>query len=136
MGRTSGNRKELKVRRGRGAAAMLTKKPGTSVLPTGKAGEPVYSPGHSGSQTTSPVALPRLRNSNHNALTGGSKAVMSEAVQLSSQVHVTQLYEENSNKRPVLTSQPNGLNPLGSSRPGPPDRSDGPPPLPAGQRRL
>ncbi|XP_032360972.1 dual specificity tyrosine-phosphorylation-regulated kinase 2 isoform X2 [Etheostoma spectabile] len=101
---------------------MLTKKPGTSVLPTGKAGEPVYSPGHGGSRTTSPVALPRLRS--HNAVTGGSK--MSDAVQLSSQshVHVTQLYEENANKRPVLTSQPNGLAPLSSTRPGlpPPDR--------------
>ncbi|XP_029969493.1 dual specificity tyrosine-phosphorylation-regulated kinase 2 [Salarias fasciatus] len=88
---------------------MLTKKPGASVLPTGKVGEPVYSPGHSGSQTTSPVALPPLRNNNHHPLTGGSKAAMSEGVQL---------HEENTNKRPVLTSQPNG------SRPGlpPPDR--------------
>lgn len=52
---------------------------------------------------------------------GGCKAAMSEGVQLSSQsqVHVTQLYEENTNKRPVLTSQPNGLAPLGSARPGP-----------------
>lgn len=51
---------------------------------------------------------------------GGSKAAMSDAVQLSSQsqVHITQLYEENTNKRPVLTSQPNGLAPLSSSRPG------------------
>ncbi|KAI3366974.1 hypothetical protein L3Q82_009250, partial [Scortum barcoo] len=83
-----------------------------------KVGEPVYSPGHGGSQTTSPVALPRLRN-NHNPLTG-SKATMSDAVQLSSQsqVHVSQLYEENTNKRPVLTSQPNGLAPLSSARPG------------------
>ncbi|KAK2859199.1 hypothetical protein Q5P01_003819 [Channa striata] len=98
---------------------MLTKKPGASVLPTGKVGEPVYSPGHSGSQTTSPVTLPPLRN-NHNSLTGGSKATMMDAVQLStqSQVSVTQLYEENTNKRPVLTSQPNGLAPLSSSRPG------------------
>ncbi|KAM9846154.1 dual specificity tyrosine-phosphorylation-regulated kinase 2 [Aulostomus maculatus] len=99
---------------------MLTKKPGASVLPTGKAGEPVYSPGHSGSQTTSPVALPPLRNNNLNPLTGVSKAAMSDAVQLSSQsqVHITQLYEENTNKRSVLTSQPNGLAPLGSSQPG------------------
>ncbi|XP_023148815.2 dual specificity tyrosine-phosphorylation-regulated kinase 2 isoform X1 [Amphiprion ocellaris] len=96
---------------------MLTKKPGASVLPTGKVGEPVYSPGHSGSQTTSPVALPPLRNNNHNSLTGGSKAAMSDAVQLSSQsqVHVPQ---ENTNKRPVLTSQPNGLAPISSTRPG------------------
>lgn len=45
---------------------------------------------------------------------------MSDAVQLSSQsqVHVTQLYEENTNKRPVLTSQPNGLAPISSTRPG------------------
>ncbi|XP_071753319.1 dual specificity tyrosine-phosphorylation-regulated kinase 2 isoform X1 [Centroberyx gerrardi] len=93
---------------------MLTKKPGASVLPTGKVGEPVYSPGLSGSQTTSPGALPPLRNNNHNALTGGSRPVMSDPVQVStqSQVHVTQLYEENTNKRPVLTSQPNGLAPL------------------------
>lgn len=43
---------------------------------------------------------------------------MSDAVQLSSQsqVHVTQLFEENTNKRPVLTSQPNGLAPIGSAR--------------------
>lgn len=45
---------------------------------------------------------------------------MSDGVQLSSQsqVHVTQLYEENTHKRPVLTSQPNGLAPLSSTRPG------------------
>ncbi|KAM3849905.1 dual specificity tyrosine-phosphorylation-regulated kinase 2 [Diretmus argenteus] len=44
---------------------------------------------------------------------------MSDHVQVStqSQVHVTQLYEENTNKRPVLTSQPNGLAPL-TTRPG------------------
>uniref|UniRef100_A0A1A7Z2W2 dual-specificity kinase n=1 Tax=Iconisemion striatum TaxID=60296 RepID=A0A1A7Z2W2_9TELE len=97
---------------------MLTKKPGASVLPTGKSGEPVCSPGHSGSQATSPVALPPLRNNNHNPLTGGSKAAMSDSTQLPSQVHITQLYEENSNKRSVLTSQPNGLAPISSTRPG------------------
>ncbi|XP_037551949.1 dual specificity tyrosine-phosphorylation-regulated kinase 2 [Nematolebias whitei] len=94
---------------------MLTKKPGASVLPTGKPGEPVCSPGHSGSQTTSPVALPPLR---HNPLTGGSTAVMSDPVQVPSQVQITQLYEDNSNKRSVLTSQPNGLAPISSTRPG------------------
>ncbi|XP_008313543.1 dual specificity tyrosine-phosphorylation-regulated kinase 2 [Cynoglossus semilaevis] len=98
---------------------MLTKKPGASVLPTGKVGEPVYSPGHSSSQTTSPAALPPLRNNNHhhNALTGGSKPNMTDTA-VQSQVHITQLYEENSNKRAVLTSQPNGLAPLNSTRPG------------------
>uniref|UniRef100_A0AAQ4QWE0 dual-specificity kinase n=1 Tax=Gasterosteus aculeatus aculeatus TaxID=481459 RepID=A0AAQ4QWE0_GASAC len=85
------------------------------MLVTGKAGEPVFSPAHGGSQTASPGALPRLRNHN---LTGGPRAAMSQAVQLSSQSQVTQLYEENTNKRPVLTSQPNGLAPLGSTRPG------------------
>lgn len=35
---------------------------------SGKAGEPVYSSGHGGSQTTSPAALPRLR-ANLNPLT-------------------------------------------------------------------
>uniref|UniRef100_A0A1A8CF19 dual-specificity kinase n=1 Tax=Nothobranchius kadleci TaxID=1051664 RepID=A0A1A8CF19_NOTKA len=99
---------------------MLTKKPGASVPPTGKSGELICSPGHSGSQTTSPVALPPLRNNNHNPLTGGSKAAMSDSAQLpsQSQVHITQLYEENSNKRSVLTSQPNGLAPISSTRPG------------------
>ncbi|XP_061815713.1 dual specificity tyrosine-phosphorylation-regulated kinase 2 isoform X1 [Nerophis lumbriciformis] len=101
----------------RAAAAMLTKKPGASVLLTGKAGEPVFSPGHSGSLTTSPVTLPPLRNNNLNPLTGGTKAAMSDAVP-QSQVHITQLFDENTNKRPVLTSQPNGLAPLSSSRPG------------------
>ncbi|XP_020782232.1 dual specificity tyrosine-phosphorylation-regulated kinase 2 isoform X2 [Boleophthalmus pectinirostris] len=42
---------------------------------------------------------------------------MSDTVQLSPPSH-HQLYEENSNKRPVLTSQPNGLAPVGSTRPG------------------
>ncbi|XP_076015886.1 dual specificity tyrosine-phosphorylation-regulated kinase 2 isoform X2 [Genypterus blacodes] len=84
---------------------MLTKKPGAAVLSTGKVGEPVYSPGHSGSQTTSPITLPPLRNSNHNP------------------VHVTQLYEENTNKRPLLTLQHNGLAPLSSARPPQPSDS-------------
>lgn len=34
----------------------------------GKVGEPIYSPGHSGPQTASPVSLPPLRN-NFNPLT-------------------------------------------------------------------
>lgn len=54
---------------------------------------------------------------------GGSKPNMTDTA-VQSQVHITQLYEENSNKRAVLTSQPNGLAPLNSTRPGllPPDR--------------
>uniref|UniRef100_A0A8C3AII9 dual-specificity kinase n=1 Tax=Cyclopterus lumpus TaxID=8103 RepID=A0A8C3AII9_CYCLU len=55
---------------------------------------------------------------------GGPKATMSEALQ----PQATQLHEENTNKRPVLTSQPNGLAPLGSSRTGLP--------LPARQREA
>ncbi|KAF7642659.1 hypothetical protein LDENG_00253480, partial [Lucifuga dentata] len=74
-----------------------------------KVGEPVYSPG---SQTTSPVTLPPLRNNNLNPLTGGAKPIMSE---VQSQVHITQLYEENTNKRPLLASQQNG--PASSARP-------------------
>lgn len=46
--------------------------PSFSLCPSGKSGEPVCSPGHSGSQTTSPVALPPLRTSNHNPLTVGT----------------------------------------------------------------
>lgn len=43
---------------------------------------------------------------------------MSDPVQVPSQVQITQLYEDNSNKRSVLTSQPNGLAPISSTRPG------------------
>ncbi|XP_056445352.1 dual specificity tyrosine-phosphorylation-regulated kinase 2 [Gadus chalcogrammus] len=78
---------------------MLTKKPSASVLPTGKGGESGHlQRGATSSQTGSPLSLPPLP-------TGGPKAAMSD-----------QLYEENSNKRQVLTSQPNGLAAL-TSRP-------------------
>lgn len=51
-------------------------------------------------------------------LQGGSKPAMSDNIQVSSQsqVHITQLFEENSNRRSVLSTQPNGLTPLSSSR--------------------
>ncbi|XP_056133368.1 dual specificity tyrosine-phosphorylation-regulated kinase 2 [Lampris incognitus] len=98
---------------------MLTKKPCASVLPTAKGGELVCSPGLIGSQrgetasqSSSPITLPPLR-SNHN-LTGGAKVAMSEHLQVSAQ---TQGHEDNTNKRTVLTAQPNGLAPL-STRPG------------------
>nr|XP_061809191.1 dual specificity tyrosine-phosphorylation-regulated kinase 2-like [Nerophis lumbriciformis] len=97
---------------------MLTKKPGASVFPTGKGGEPVFSPVHGGSLTTSPVTLPPLRNNNLNPPTGGAKAAMSEGAQ--SQVHITQLFDDNGLKRPHLSGQPNGPAPLAPSRPGPP----------------
>ncbi|XP_061124503.1 dual specificity tyrosine-phosphorylation-regulated kinase 2 isoform X1 [Syngnathus typhle] len=93
---------------------MLTKKPGASVLPTGKTGEPVYSPGHGGSLTTSPVTLllPPLRNGNLNPLTGGAKGAMSEGV------HVTQVLDNGGVKRPHQSGpQLNGLAPLAPSRP-------------------
>ncbi|XP_014906356.1 dual specificity tyrosine-phosphorylation-regulated kinase 2 isoform X1 [Poecilia latipinna] len=47
---------------------------------------------------------------------------MSDNIQVSSQsqVHITQLFEENSNRRSVLSTQPNGLAPLSSSRTGMP----------------
>ncbi|XP_077400953.1 dual specificity tyrosine-phosphorylation-regulated kinase 2 [Vanacampus margaritifer] len=91
---------------------MLTKKPGASVLSTGKAGEPVFSPGHGGSLATSPITLPPLRNSNLNPLTGGAKAAMSEGV------HITQLFDDSGVKRPQANGpQPNGLAPLTPSRP-------------------
>ncbi|XP_061663481.1 dual specificity tyrosine-phosphorylation-regulated kinase 2 isoform X2 [Syngnathoides biaculeatus] len=88
----------------------------------GKAGEPVFSPGHGGCLTTSPVTLPPLRNNNLNPLTGGAKAAMSEGVQLASQsqVHITQLFDDNGVKRPHLSGQPNGLTPLAPVRSGPP----------------
>ncbi|XP_034019805.1 dual specificity tyrosine-phosphorylation-regulated kinase 2 [Thalassophryne amazonica] len=66
-----------------------------------------------------PVTLPPLRKQTHrNLLTGGSKAVMSDAVQLQAQGRITHPDEENSNKHSVLTSQPNGLAPLTSKRSG------------------
>lgn len=41
---------------------------------------------------------------------GGAKVAMTDPLQPSShsQVHITQLFEENTNKRPILTSQLNG----------------------------
>ena len=45
-------------------------------LSPGKVGEPVYSPGHSGSQATSPISLPPLRNNNHNPLTVRTQAFL------------------------------------------------------------
>ncbi|XP_054877971.1 dual specificity tyrosine-phosphorylation-regulated kinase 2 isoform X1 [Poeciliopsis prolifica] len=52
---------------------------------------------------------------------------MSDNIQVSSQqsqVHITQLFEENSNRRSVLSTHPNGLTPLSCSRTSvvPPDR--------------
>ncbi|XP_019753164.1 dual specificity tyrosine-phosphorylation-regulated kinase 2 isoform X1 [Hippocampus comes] len=93
---------------------MLTKKPGASVLPTGKAGEPVFSPGPGGALTTSPVTLPPLRNNNNNLnpLTGGAKAAMSEGV------HITQLFDDSGVKRAHPSGpQLNGLASLAPSRP-------------------
>ncbi|XP_061085693.1 dual specificity tyrosine-phosphorylation-regulated kinase 2 [Conger conger] len=107
-------------------AAMLTKKPCAAVYPTGKGGEVVCqlqsSPGTgigglragAGTDPTSPVTLPPLRNTN-TLTAGGNKHTMTEHLHTGShqQIHVQQLFEENSNKRTVLTTQPNGLTPVG-----------------------
>ncbi|KAJ8261652.1 hypothetical protein GJAV_G00156750 [Gymnothorax javanicus] len=105
---------------------MLTKKPCAAVYATGTGGEVACqlrsSPGTSvggpldgaGSDQPSPVTLPVLRN---NAQTlGGNKHTMNELSGTPQQIQVQQLFEENSNKRTVLSTQPNGLTPAG--RPG------------------
>ncbi|KAF4114729.1 dual specificity tyrosine-phosphorylation-regulated kinase 2 isoform X1 [Onychostoma macrolepis] len=107
---------------------MLTKKPcaaAAAVYPTGKGGEICQlqsSPGlgiggpraGAGTEATSPVTLPPLRNSN-SLTAGGSKHTMNDHLHAGNhqQIHVQQLFEENSNKRTVLTAQPNGLTPVG-----------------------
>ncbi|KAJ8398853.1 hypothetical protein AAFF_G00417610 [Aldrovandia affinis] len=110
-------------------AAMLTKKPCAAVYPTGKGGEVVCQlqsyPGigvggpldGAGTDPPSPVTLPPLRNTNSLTLKG-NKHTMNEHPHTGNhqQIHVQQLFEENSNKRTVLTTQPNGLTPVG--RPG------------------
>ncbi|KAI1887937.1 hypothetical protein AGOR_G00179890 [Albula goreensis] len=110
---------------------MLTKKPCAAVYQTGKGVEVVCqlqsSPeidvggplDEAGTDPPSPVTLPPLRNTNPPTL-GGSKHTMSEPLQTGNpqQIHVQQLFEENSNKRTVLTTQPNGLALVG--RPGMP----------------
>ncbi|XP_036374124.1 dual specificity tyrosine-phosphorylation-regulated kinase 2-like isoform X2 [Megalops cyprinoides] len=92
----------------------------------GKGGEvvcqPQSSPGigvggpRDGAETDSPspVTLPPLRNTNTLTL-GGNKHTMNEHLHVGShqQINVQQLFEENSNKRTVLTTQPNGLTPVG-----------------------
>ncbi|KAG9342621.1 hypothetical protein AGOR_G00246550 [Albula goreensis] len=116
-------------------AAMLTKKPCAAVYPTGKGGEVVCqlqsSPGigigglraGAGTDPASPVTLPPLRNTNSLTL-GGNKHTMNEHLHSGShqQIHVQQLFEENSNKRTVLTTQPNGLTPVGRTGLPVPDR--------------
>ncbi|KAM3925361.1 dual specificity tyrosine-phosphorylation-regulated kinase 2 isoform 2-T2 [Leptodactylus fuscus] len=64
-----------------------------------------------GTGPPSPVSLPPLRTSNATHTIGGNKHTMNEHLHVSShgQIQVQQLFEENSNKRTVLTTQPNGL---------------------------
>ncbi|KAJ8269307.1 hypothetical protein COCON_G00119140 [Conger conger] len=122
------------------------RKPCTAVYPTGKGGEVARqlqsSPGISvggpldgaGSDPPSPVTVPPLRN--NSPTLGGNKHRMNEHLHTGShqQIHVQQLFEENSNKRTVLTTQPNGLTP--SSRAGAPLPERPQEPGPAGQLHL
>ncbi|XP_077121335.1 dual specificity tyrosine-phosphorylation-regulated kinase 2 isoform X2 [Ranitomeya variabilis] len=64
-----------------------------------------------GTVPSSPVSLPPLRTSNATHTIGGNKHTMNEHLHISShgQIQVQQLFEDNSNKRTVLTTQPNGL---------------------------
>ncbi|XP_073411584.1 dual specificity tyrosine-phosphorylation-regulated kinase 2 isoform X2 [Dendrobates tinctorius] len=64
-----------------------------------------------GTVPSSPVSLPPLRTSNAAHTIGGNKHTMNEHLHISShgQIQVQQLFEDNSNKRTVLTTQPNGL---------------------------
>ncbi|XP_073476193.1 dual specificity tyrosine-phosphorylation-regulated kinase 2 isoform X2 [Aquarana catesbeiana] len=63
--------------------------------------------------TGSPVSLPPLRANT----IGGNKHTMNEHLHISShgQIQVQQLFEDNSNKRTVLTTQPNGLTNVGKT---------------------
>ncbi|XP_074869460.1 dual specificity tyrosine-phosphorylation-regulated kinase 2 isoform X2 [Carettochelys insculpta] len=101
-----------------GAAAALG-----AACPAGRAGEsgrpPQSSPGSAaggsragaGTGPPSPIALPPLRPSHAAHTVGGSKHTMNEHLHVGShgQIQVQQLFEDNSNKRTVLTTQPNGL---------------------------
>ncbi|XP_041110033.1 dual specificity tyrosine-phosphorylation-regulated kinase 2 isoform X1 [Polyodon spathula] len=107
---------------------MLTKKPCAAVYPTVAAGKGVEgvcqlqsSPGISagglgtgaGTDPPPPVPLPPLRNTCTRSV-GGNKHTMNDQLHIGThqQIHVQQLFEENSNKRTVLTAQPNGLTPV------------------------
>ncbi|XP_038842281.1 dual specificity tyrosine-phosphorylation-regulated kinase 2 [Salvelinus namaycush] len=113
---------------------MLSKKPYAAVYPTGKGGEICQlqsSPGigvggpRVGATTDpqSPVTLPPLRNIK-SLTVGGNKHTMSDHTHVGNhqQIHVQQLFEENSNKRTVLTAQPNGLTSVGRAGLPLPDR--------------
>ncbi|XP_018585267.2 dual specificity tyrosine-phosphorylation-regulated kinase 2-like [Scleropages formosus] len=115
---------------------MLTKKPCAAAFQTGKGSESARQ-GHSSSpgvgagglraaddsDPPSPGTLPPLRNSNSMTL-GASKHTMNDHLHVGNtqQIHVQQLFEENSNKRAVLTAQPNGLAPVNRSSLPAPDR--------------
>ncbi|XP_061109189.1 dual specificity tyrosine-phosphorylation-regulated kinase 2-like isoform X2 [Conger conger] len=93
-------------RKGGEVARQLQSSPGISV------GGPLDG---AGSDPPSPVTVPPLRN--NSPTLGGNKHRMNEQPHTGThQIHVQQLFEENSNKRTVLTTQPNGLTP--ASRPG------------------
>ncbi|XP_072257423.1 dual specificity tyrosine-phosphorylation-regulated kinase 2 isoform X2 [Pyxicephalus adspersus] len=64
-----------------------------------------------GTGPPSPVSLPPLRTNNPAHTIGGNKHTMNEHLHISShgQIQVQQLFEDNSNKRTILTTQPNGL---------------------------
>ncbi|KAM8973270.1 dual specificity tyrosine-phosphorylation-regulated kinase 2 isoform 1-T1 [Pelodytes ibericus] len=96
-----------------------------AVHPTGRGIEGISqlqpSPGlprsAAGTGPPSPVALPPLRTGHPTHMTGGKKHKMNEHLHVGShrQIQVQQLFEENSNKRTVLTTQPNGLTTVGKS---------------------
>ncbi|XP_018431878.1 PREDICTED: dual specificity tyrosine-phosphorylation-regulated kinase 2 isoform X2 [Nanorana parkeri] len=70
-----------------------------------------------GTGPPSPVSLPPLRTHNAAHTIGGNKHTMNEHLHISShgQIQVQQLFEDNSNKRTVLTTQPNGLAHVGKT---------------------
>ncbi|XP_036721166.1 dual specificity tyrosine-phosphorylation-regulated kinase 2 [Balaenoptera musculus] len=117
---------------------MLTRKPSAAApaaYPTGRGGDSAVrqlqaSPGLGagaprsgvGTGPPSPIALPPLRASNAATAAhtiGGSKHTMNDHLHVGShshgQIQVQQLFEDNSNKRTVLTTQPNGLTAVGKT---------------------
>ncbi|XP_018107928.1 dual specificity tyrosine-phosphorylation-regulated kinase 2 isoform X2 [Xenopus laevis] len=74
-------------------------------------------PSAAGTGPPTPISLPPLRTSNPTRRTGGNKHTMNEHLHVTShgQIQVQQLFEEHSNKRTVLTTQPNGHTAVGKS---------------------
>ncbi|KAL4660272.1 dual specificity tyrosine-phosphorylation-regulated kinase 2 isoform X1 [Arapaima gigas] len=102
-------------------AAMFARKPSAAAQPTGRGSEVVCQPqaspalgglaaGGLRTDPPSPVTLPPIRNTT-SLMLSGNKHTVNDHLHIGNhqQIHAQQLFEENGNKRTVLTTQPNGL---------------------------